>query len=444
MTKGNHPSYQSCVANILSASAAPLTMDTLLTRIEAQRPVGKGVRSAVYQAINKLYQAISVAPGQYGWLSSLLKNQWFRHPLNSVEIRKGFLLLDELEHAVFFPEFFQAHQADNRTVRIELLGGPTIEAQADIEQGTWALRLGLPFVEWVDQIGGATHDDLLIWVKDAQSGDYGIRLQPRESRQEEVIDERNRKLVWLAEEIVSNDRKTRTAIPVWELAAALIGRGLYANDVPPDDMHYVLHEYSRLRLYDDLGYAFEDQIPPLRAYSQAENRLRRTGTDLSAPSPWMQSESSWPTWQEEFEASFLSDSFDFDDASLEDSYVGDSYFDDGYAEEMDILWTFPEEVGEFEDDADLASEYCEGYQSYLAEFYNGTSEQPPLSHMEFHLLEAELEMLVGLEQEFGYLMPEQEDRKNELAERLFIDLNYFYDDSDWDQSDYDDPPYWQN
>jgi hypothetical protein len=53
-------------------------------------------------------------------------------------------------------------------------------------------------------------------------------------------------------------------------------------------------------------------------------------------------------------------------------------------------------------------------------------------------------MLVGLEQEFGYLMPEQEQRKVELAERLFIDLNYFFDDSDWDQSDHDDPPYWDN
>jgi hypothetical protein len=432
MTKGNHPSYLSCVANILSASATPLTMDKLVSHIETQRPVGKGVRSAVYQAISKLYQAIPVGPGQYGWLSALLKNQSFRHPLNSIEIRKGYLLLDELEHAVFFPEFFQTHKSDNRTVRIELMGGPTIEAQADTEQGTWALRLGLPFVEWVDQMGGATHDDLLIWVKDAQAGEYGMRLQPRESRQEEVIDERNRKLVWVAEEIVSNDRKMRNAIPIWELAAALIGRGLYAHDVAPDDMHYVLNEYSRLRLYDDLGYAFEDQIPSLRegqAYSQTEGRSRRNGFGFSDSLPWMHTDGGRQSWQEEFEENFLSDPFSFDE-------------DD--AQEMDLLWEFAEEVDGFIDDSDTASEYCEGYQSYLAEFYNLASEQPPLSHMEFHLLEAELEMLVGLEQEFGYLMPEQEERKNVLAGRLFIDLNYFYDDSDWDQSDYDDPPYWQN
>ncbi len=107
MAKVNYPSYLSCIANILSTSAVPLSVDALVTRIESQRPIGKGVRSAISQAVNKLYQAIPVEPGRYGWLSYLLREQWFRHPLNSVEIRKGALLLDELEHAVFFPEFFQ-------------------------------------------------------------------------------------------------------------------------------------------------------------------------------------------------------------------------------------------------------------------------------------------------------------------------------------------------
>jgi hypothetical protein len=429
MAKGNHPSYISCIADILSTSAVPLSMDSLVAGIQAQRPIGKGVRSAVYQAINKLYQAIPVAPGYYGWLSFLLKDQWFRHPLNSIEVRKGYLLLDELEHAVFFPEFFQSHESDMRTVRIELMGGATIEAQAQIEQGTWALRLGLPFVEWVDQLGGATHDDLLICVKDAVAGEYGLRLQPREIRQEEEIAERNRNLVEVAEEIVGADRKSRNAVPVWELAASLIGRGVYTHPVPPDDMHYVLHELSRLRLYDDLGYTFEDQITSLsreRNRFKAEKYSGHSAVDLSEQPSWSQVESGWQSWEKDLIGDFWLDALDEE-------------LDEGPEQ---TFWNFKED--RLVEDLDEASEYCEGYQSYLTEFYNVNSDQSPLSHIEFHLLEAELEMLVGLEQEFGYLMPEQEQRKLELAERLFIDLNYFFDDGDLDQSDFDEPPYWDN
>lgn len=437
MAKDNHPSYVSCVADILSSSAVPLSVDSLVSRVQAQRPVGRGVKSAIYQAINKLYQAIPVAPGRYGWLSYLLRDQWFRHPLNSVEIRKGFLLLDELEHAVFFPQFFQDQESDARTVQIELMGGPVIVATANIEQGTWALRLGTPFVEWVDAVGGTTHDDLLICAQDAVGGKYFARLQPREARQEEVITERNRQLVHAAEQIVSADRKSRSAVPVAELAAALAGRGLFNHPVPPDDMHYVLHEFSRLRLYDDLGYAFEENIPSVKRNfnrHQAEGRSSNGNVDVSELPAWLEPEAKWTSWHDNYAQDFVDNDLDeFDSMAMMDEFGNDP---------NGIFWGIDD--SEAADD-DTASELCEGYQSYLSEFYNVQSNEKPLSHMEFHLLEAELEMLVGLEQEFGYLMPEQERRKLDLAERLFIDLSYFSDDTDWDQpGGFDDPPFWEN
>ncbi|MCB0117269.1 MAG: hypothetical protein KDD84_24385, partial [Caldilineaceae bacterium] len=358
------------------------------------------MKSAIYQAINKLYQAIPVAPGQYGWLSYLLRDQWFRHPLNSVEIRRGYLLLDEMEHAVFFPQFFQDQEQDARSVQVEMMGGPIIEATANIEQGTWALRLGAPFVEWVDTVGGAPHDDLLIYAQDAVAGKYFLRLQPREVRQEEVISERNRQLVRAAEQIVSADRKSRAAVPVAELAAALVGRGLFKHQVPPDDMHYVLHEFSRLRLYDDLGYAFEESIPPIKRNFnrfQAQGRPSQGQIDVSEAPAWFDEDEDLDAWRQAYDV-FGVNYDDFDDVSMMDSFIDDP---------DDAFWDVEDDPGM----DDNASELCEGYQSYLSEFYNIESNEQPLSHMEFHLLEAELEMLVGLEQEFGYLMPEQEKRK---------------------------------
>ncbi len=418
-----YPSYFDCVADILGHSSAPLSVDVLVEEVKSQRPTGKGVRSAVYQALGKLYQAVPVAPGTFGWLSSLLKGQTFRHPLNNFEVQRGNLLMDELEHAIFFPAFFQDHQPDERIVHLHLMGGPTIEVHAAVDQETWALRLGKEFIAWVDEAGGSAHDDLLIHVLDAVSAEYSMRLQPREGRQEGEIQERSLFLARSAEAIVAGDRKSRSAMPVWELAAALIGRGVYADPTPPDDMHFVLHEQSSLRLQDDVGYS-----PASRDLLRRERRDRQSGRARSGgeqPPRQAAEESGWT-------GGFLGQ-------ERSGSFVGGRADDPGFWDAVE------DNVADF---SDMETEQCEGYQAYLAEFELMMPEEDPLSHMDYHLLEAELETLVGLEQEFGYLMPEQEERKQALAARLYINPDIFYggdwDESDYDQPDYDGPPFWDN
>ena len=409
-----YPSYFTCVAEILSNSKTPLSVDTLVSRIAKKRPVGNGARSAAYQAISKLYQAVPVGPGRFGWLSCLLRDQYFRHPLVRNEIKKGTLLLDELEHAVFFPQFFQTHRPDTRLISVELMGGPTLQVHAEVERGTWALRLGPAFVKWVDQAGGTTEDDLLIQVKDAVSGEYGMRLQPKESRQEELIRKRNVVLSRAAEQIVGKDKKSRTAMPVWELAGALIGQNVYSEEIPPDDMHFVLHKYSGLRLLDDAGYttgsgddsaddaASQDRDKPSEAEKSPRDRY-----------------------------GFMMENWD--GAGLDQIFHGMGHpgtpsLETGRGD----LWS-----------VDSEGEDCEAYQAYLSELKEVAADATPLNHIEFHLLEAELEMLVSLEHEFGYLMPEQEKRKMELADRLFIDPDILMG-GDWDQDDYGDVPFWNN
>ncbi len=417
-----YPSYLDCVADILGQASAPLSVDVLVEQVKNQRPTGKGVRSAVYQAIGKLYQAVPVTPGTFGWLSSLLTGQNFRHPLNKIEMQRGNLLMDELEHALFFPEFFQDHQPDGRIVRLHLMGGPTLEVHAAVDQETWALRLGQEFVAWLDQAGGSAHDDLLIHVLDAVSGEYSLRLQPREARQEEEILERNLQLARMAEAIISADRKSRSAMPVWELAAALVGRGVYADPTPPDDMHFALYEHSVLRLEDDLGYAKAS-----RDYLRRERKERSNNP--------VRREGDQPPWRESGQGRRNEGS----SANFFGREMAGGFLDDEDPEFWDAV---EDNVADF---SDMEASQCEGYQSYLAEFNLTMPEEDPLSHMNFHLLEAELETLVGLEQEFGYLMPEQEERKQALAARLFIDPDMFYGgDGDWDQSDYGGPPFWDN
>ena len=409
-----YPSYLTCVAEILSSSPTPLSVDTLVSRIARKRPVGSGARSAVYQALGKLYQAIPVGSGRFGWLSCLLPAQHFRHPLTRGEIRKGTLLLDELEHAVFFPQFFQTHRPDTRLISIELMGGPTLQVHAEIERGTWALRLGQAFVKWVDQAGGAAEDDLLIQVKDAAGGEYGMRLQPKESRQEALIRKRNVVLSRAAEQIVGRDRKSRAAMPVWELAGALIGQSVYGDEIPPDDMHFVLHEYSSLRLIEDAGYTTDGQDD---SRDGAAPNGRETPSKAEKPP--------------KSRYGFLFENGD--SAGFDQVFHGN-----GHPELPSLDWGRGDLAA-----SDAEGDSCEAYQAYLSELKECAPDMTPLNHTEFHLLEAELEMLVSLEHEFGFLMPEQERRKNELADRLFIDPDYLLG-GDWDQDDHGDVPFWNN
>lgn len=403
---GRYPSYMNCVAQVLSASIQPLSVDALLSHIKERRPITKGARSAIYRAIGQLFQAVPVAPSSYGWLSTLLTGNTFRHLLTAEETRRGFLMLDELEHAIFFPQFFQTYQPDERKLQIELFGGPVIEAEAYIERKTWSLRLGAPFAEWIDEAGCQGRDDIVIQVTDATTGQYTFRLQPRELRDLNAIQGRNIQLALLAEEIVSEDRRARTAIPTAELAARIVGRGFFKEPLPPDDFHYVLHQYSLLRFHSGAGYSLD-----LEAVDFA--------TNLSSS-----------------EALFTNEE------ALSYAPVWEPYDDEPeYEHEMGDMPLWDDDI-----DDDMLAESCASYDAYLESYQESESSEELLSHTDFHLLEAELETLVTLEEEFGYLLPEQAVRKDHLIERLFIDPETLLDnDADMpDYPDFDEPPFWEN
>ncbi len=408
------PSYAACIAKALSASRQPLSVDALLAEVANARPVGKGARSAVYRAIQSLFQAVPVAPGRYGWLSHLLSNTVYRHPLTSEECRRGYLLLDELEHTVFFPQFFQHYRPDDRALTVELFGGPTIRAEASIERKTWSLRLGPEFVDWIDEQGGQNRDDILITAQDALRGCYELRLKLREIRDDRAIEQRNIQLALMAEELVAEDRRTRAAMPTWELVARLIGRGFFADAMPPDDLHYVLHEFSMLRFTDGLGYQLDSE-GVVRDMTRGSDSASARGSLTETLSDWSFREQSGPSLTP------YNSQIDYNGSMPDDEYANQ---DEAYGEEGN----------------------CPAYDQYLADFYAAHSYAEPLEHDEFHLLEAELEMLVQLEQEFDRLMPEQTRRKDDLAQRLFIDPDSFVD-MGWDAPDdpaSEDPPFWEN
>ena len=104
-----------------------------------------------------------------------------------------------------------------------------------------------------------------------------------------------------------------------------------------------------------------------------------------------------------------------------------------------------------DNDADFAAsngdddEYCNAYLRYMERLADAAVAMTPLSHHDFHLIAAELEYMLALEDEFGILLPDQVERKAQLAARLLLDPNSLSND-DLDIPDYpdlDDPSYWE-
>ena len=418
-----HPSYSDCVALALSRARSPMNMDDLLTAVAEQRPLTKSARSAIYQAMARLFQAVPVGEGRFGWLSSLLRGNTFRHTLSKTELRRGVVYLDELLHGVFAPSFFQEQRTDLRPVTLNLVGyADSLSVPIGLDRKIWALKVGESLASWVDAAGGQPQDDVVIRVDDAEAGRYTLRLQPREMRDDQVLDPRNLEVAQTAEQILAQDRKLRAIMPVWDLAALLIGQGLFQDPTPPDELHLLLAHFSTLQFYPGRGYALADAHHPPVFYDAFGGILDEglelfLGADPADPFgaddetggggrafPWGDSDLELPDFQEFVEAEMFSDLDDSDNIP------------------------------------------CPDYQSYLDVFEDSDPDDTPLGHDEYHLLEAELENLVSLELEFGYLMPDQEARKIQLAERLFIDPDSLFDNfgDDMDTSDMDGPPFWEN
>lgn len=383
--------YSLLISEALQAADAPLAARDLAAHVSGVLPAGEDVETIVRQTVDKVYQAVQISRDEFGWLSNLIDGSIVRHPLTAEEARQGFLLLDELEHAILFPEFFQTHRSSDRILHVELFGGPTIPAEAYIERKTWSLRLGTPFVDWIDEQGGQGRDDLIITANDATRGHYTLRLHPREARDDSLIQSRNVQLTLKAEEIVREARTKNSAMTTWDLAAQLLAQNAYRELVPPDDLHCVLHQYSLLHFDSSVGYILKDE--GVGSINSVGNQDLYSGND---------GQDSWTDPKYDLPAK---DESNF--ANVEGIAVTD-----------------------------------EDYGRYLDKLFQSGIMDSPFTEQEYRMLRAELDSLIRMERKFGYLLSEQRDRQHNLITCLLIDPTTIGDDQhDYPgSSDGDEPP----
>ena len=392
--------YQDSIAHILQSTSEPQSVDDIQEQLIRLHAGESTSRSTIYRTLNKLYQAVPDANGRYVWLSHILDGVVVRHPLTVDEARRGYIHLDELEHAIFFPQFFQNHVPDQRVTEIELLNGPVLTVGAYIESKTWALGLGSDFSRWIRQVGGDGRDSLIITVVDARNGKYAIRLQPRESRPL-LTNQRNAELAIQTEAIISGDRSSQAAMQTWQLVARLIARNVFHSPLPPDDLHSVLLNYSTLRCIDGTSYAVgtlagdvervTDQLPdpPADGQEGESPEVLEAAVDLFG---WLRDR-------------------DFIGSNDVTSVLGSEALSQDFLERMD-----------------QDSDSCTEYERYLHYCTDSGQQSIPLSHDDFHLLSTEFEYLLALQQEFGTLLHEQRLRKSELKARLHLREPAYLDD----------------
>lgn len=386
------------IAEVLQQASEPMSIEELSAFLTTTFEIASDiVPETIKQILTDLYQATKVQDGRYGWLTNLLDDSNIRHPLTSEEVSAGFLLLDELEHATLFPEFFQTHQPDDRVLHIQLFGGPRIPAEAYIENKTWALRLGDQFTAWVDMQGGQGRDDIIIMVNNARAGEYTLRLLPREIRDDNMIQGRNVQLSLLAEDIVRRTCPPNTAMQTWDIAAAMLATDLFDEATPPDDMHCVLHQYSMLRFNGKVGYIFDPNDTSSKQTDSAKGNFPPFGFSDSS-----------------------------DESSTKKSQSRSTVDNDETVERsMDL------DLFDADNDAD--------YDYYVEKLHQIGLVDAPLTQNDFLLLKAELKALIYIERDCGRLLEEQRSRRHELISYLLIRPETLLDDSDTsDQQDHDD------
>jgi len=391
------------VAEILRTAGQPLTVQQLAAQVRATHPHSTDATRLVRTALETLFQAVPVSADRYGWFTNLLAGNTIRHPLTGDEAIRGYLLMDELEHAAFFPEFFQFQHTNERIVQVELFGGPTIPGEAYIERKTWSLYLGPQFARWIEQQGGEETDDLLILVNDAAAGRYTLRLHPREIRNNSKIHSHNMHTALLAEDIVRRWRTQADPFPTWHLAAALVGHGMYATNTPPDDLHCVLHQYSLLH-YNGTGYVLKRDDTGDGPHT----------TDMTErPSPFLPQAQSPDSI---FDMPAAEGRADPESTESMDALSSLDRAEDGFADEYEM----PEQF----DPPGPGSPYSglrARYDAYLDRSRRDHDDDVPLSIEEFGLLDSELQALAQLEERFGYLLAEQKQRQQELLVHLLFD-----------------------
>jgi len=248
------PSYTQLVAQVLQSTERPLTVDEILARVAATRPVEtRNPTSTVRNAITSERRAVTLGgrPAHYTWWPRHLVDNAFRQPLGDSDLGAGTLVLAEEVRLAMWPDFFCGPSRSKGTVTLHLEGGPVLHTHVShlvSGEAVWGIRAEPTLAAWLAERGATPGDELIVRVLDVDERRYALSLD--RAGDPEAIEVRNRALADVAEQVL---RAGRGDMPYFDLVPRMIAHDAYRHPLPPDPWAEVLR--ADLRFVLDRGAA---------------------------------------------------------------------------------------------------------------------------------------------------------------------------------------------
>ncbi|MHB8993598.1 MAG: hypothetical protein ACYC66_18405 [Chloroflexota bacterium] len=282
MVRQDEPSYTDLVYEVLRSAGRPLTFQEIFDEVNRLRPVtSRNPKSTIRNALTQGRQLISLGDGRYGYLPHLLEGSLIRQPLTEKKPANHPLIHPpEVLHALW-PSFFENQKRKTeRPAQLRLPTGDEVALPLGfLGHGVWGSPMPEGLRRYLVENRAAAGDSLLIRVVDGEAGRCEAWFEPRARRNEVAVTGRNREVADVASQLLRKAR--RHQLFVWEIAVALLARGVYHADVAPDPLETTLEAD---RLFVDAGMEMwtlaEFVTPEVQA---AIRRMKEMESELFAP-----------------------------------------------------------------------------------------------------------------------------------------------------------------
>ena len=254
------PSYSQLTRDVVQASPEPLTVDEIVERVNALRPITtKKPKNTIRTAIQASAMIVFTGEG-FGWKTRVINGSILRYTLRESDLLMEVLQYsDELQDAMC-PTFFAKEQyKDLNPASVTLPDGSVTEFPFEhLYPGVWGTHATPAFWEWLESQKANIGDHLLFQIINADERQYKISYQARHDRDEAAIAERNQVFIEL---IVKMLNRPYSAAP-WEITTHALARGYYQHPIPPDPLHEIWRDdIWHFRPQEDAAYVQPETEP---------------------------------------------------------------------------------------------------------------------------------------------------------------------------------------
>ncbi len=233
------PNYTELVHQVVRESTEPLPFAEIMQRVNDLAPITtKNPKSTIRNAISQSRLIVNTGDGRYGWKYRIINGSVIRLPLSAMDLSSQRITYsDELRDALW-PAFFETQKRSDRSpIQMQLPDGKTCEwALEFFGAAAWGTHSSPEFWDWLNSVHVQPGDDLIFRVIDGEARRYGVEIQKRSDRDEELIAERNRQILQAVQAY------NHSMMAIWEVSSHLLATGQYKHPTPPDPLAQILKD----------------------------------------------------------------------------------------------------------------------------------------------------------------------------------------------------------